>query len=97
MREKGFSPAKLGLLIGIYNNVIGTLKCAQIAEKFGVDTFVLISTDKAVRPTNVMGTTKRIAELILQAQASKKDIKTRYVMVRFGNVLDSAGSVVPEG
>jgi FlaA1/EpsC-like NDP-sugar epimerase len=80
---------------GIYNNVIGTLRCAQAAEKFCAKTFVLISTDKAVRPTNVMGTTKRIAELILQAHASKKDIKTCYVMVRFGNVLDSAGSVVP--
>ncbi|MBT4525777.1 MAG: polysaccharide biosynthesis protein [Deltaproteobacteria bacterium] len=80
---------------GIYNNVIGTMRCVQAAEKYKVESFVLISTDKAVRPTNVMGTTKRIAELILQAFAQKKGIKTRFAMVRFGNVLDSAGSVVP--
>jgi FlaA1/EpsC-like NDP-sugar epimerase len=80
---------------GVLNNVKGTLSCAKATMNCGVATFVLISTDKAVRPTNVMGTTKRIAELILQAFAHRDNVNTRFVMVRFGNVLDSAGSVVP--
>ncbi|MBU2510551.1 polysaccharide biosynthesis protein [bacterium] len=80
---------------GIFNNVKGTLSCVDAAVRCSVETFVLISTDKAVRPTNVMGTTKRIAEMILQAHSNRDGIKTRFVMVRFGNVLDSAGSVVP--
>ena len=79
---------------GVDNNVFGTLNCAQAAIDAGVKTFVLISTDKAVRPTNTMGTTKRIAELILQALASKQDA-TLFTMVRFGNVLGSSGSVIP--
>lgn len=79
---------------GIRNNVFGTLKTAQAAIDCGVETFVLISTDKAVRPTNVMGTTKRLAELICQALSSEQ-VKTRFCMVRFGNVLGSSGSVVP--
>jgi len=79
---------------GIRNNVFGTLSIAQAAMVTGVTSFVLISTDKAVRPTNVMGSTKRFAELILQAFARQKS-KTRFCMVRFGNVLGSSGSVVP--
>ncbi|HZW12875.1 MAG TPA: nucleoside-diphosphate sugar epimerase/dehydratase [Noviherbaspirillum sp.] len=79
---------------GIRNNVFGTLSIAKAAIAADVKSFVLISTDKAVRPTNVMGATKRLAELILQAFARQKP-KTRFCMVRFGNVLGSSGSVVP--
>lgn len=79
---------------GIRNNVFGTLSIAQAAVAAHVKTFVLISTDKAVRPTNIMGATKRLAELILQA-LSRQQEKTRFCMVRFGNVLGSSGSVVP--
>jgi FlaA1/EpsC-like NDP-sugar epimerase len=83
---------------GIKNNVLGTLNTAQLAAAHGVQDFVLISTDKAVRPTNVMGTSKRLAEMVLQAQAlamSEVRGKTCFSMVRFGNVLGSSGSVVP--
>ncbi|HGK6056369.1 TPA: polysaccharide biosynthesis protein [Neisseria meningitidis] len=80
---------------GIRNNIFGTLECALAATTSGVRTFVLISTDKAVRPTNTMGASKRMAELCLQALAAEPGQKTRFSMVRFGNVLGSSGSVVP--
>ncbi|MEI8657644.1 polysaccharide biosynthesis protein [Vibrio sp. Hal054] len=79
---------------GVRNNVFGTLCCARAAIRADVANFTLISTDKAVRPTNIMGTTKRMAELVLQALADT-DTKTLFTMVRFGNVLGSSGSVVP--
>jgi FlaA1/EpsC-like NDP-sugar epimerase len=93
---------------GVLNNVFGTLKTAQAAIRAGVRHFVLISTDKAVRPTNVMGSTKRLSEMVLQAlshesapvllgneSAGPQISKTRFTMVRFGNVLGSSGSVIP--
>lgn len=80
---------------GIKNNVLGTVRTAQAAAENGVSDFVLISTDKAVRPTNIMGASKRLAEMALQAMASISP-NTKFSMVRFGNVLGSSGSVVPK-
>ncbi len=84
---------------GVWNNVFGTLRIVESACKYGVETFVLISTDKAVRPTNIMGCSKRIAELVVQAKALELtrlgNTITKLSIVRFGNVLGSSGSVVP--
>ena len=82
--------------VGIKNNVFGTVCVAHSAIRNGVSDFVLISTDKAVRPTNLMGASKRLAEMVLQALSAKKNISTNFSIVRFGNVLDSSGSVVPK-
>ena len=81
-------------IAGLKNNVLGTLNMALEAERAGVRRFILVSTDKAVRPTNVMGASKRVAELVLQALAARGS-QTLFAMVRFGNVLGSSGSVVP--
>jgi UDP-N-acetylglucosamine 4,6-dehydratase len=81
-------------LVGIENNVFGTLAVARAAFDAGLTRFTMISTDKAVRPTSVMGASKRVAELVVQALANHQDCSTRFAIVRFGNVLDSSGSVV---
>jgi FlaA1/EpsC-like NDP-sugar epimerase len=89
---------EFNMVEGVRNNVFGTWHTAEAAVKAKVELFVLISTDKAVRPTNVMGTTKRLAELVLQGMAQRtqqSEGNTRFCMVRFGNVLGSSGSVVP--
>ena len=95
------------IIAGAYNNIMGTLTIAQQAIKFGIKNFVLISSDKAVRPTNIMGASKRMAEMICQALAAEKTPQlltnekvnylnqTRFSIVRFGNVLGSSGSVIP--
>jgi len=82
-------------LEAVSNNVLGTYRATQAAINTGVETFVLISTDKAVRPTNTMGASKRFAEMILQGVSRHRELNTRFTMVRFGNVLDSSGSVIP--
>jgi len=85
---------EFNVIEGVRNNVLGSLNAARAAAETGVDTFVLVSTDKAVRPVNIMGASKRMAELVLQALADEGQ-RTRFVIVRFGNVIGSSGSVVP--
>ncbi len=97
---KHVSMVEMNTVQSIENNIFGTLSCTEVAINEGVETFVLVSTDKAVRPTNVMGATKRFSEMILQALAEDQRLKeskkkTRIVIVRFGNVIDSSGSAVP--
>jgi len=79
----------------ILNNIGGTRNVVNTALAFGVERFVMVSTDKAVRPTNIMGTTKRVAELLVQGQNCDDRVSTRFITVRFGNVVGSVGSVVP--
>jgi FlaA1/EpsC-like NDP-sugar epimerase len=79
----------------IENNIVGTLNLTEIVKKFNVKQFVFVSTDKAVRPANVMGASKRISEMIVQSRSKDNACKTRFISVRFGNVLGSVGSVVP--
>ncbi|KIN62721.1 Nucleotide sugar epimerase/dehydratase [Sulfitobacter noctilucicola] len=81
-------------IVGVWNNVVGTQVVADAAQAAGVERFILVSTDKAVRPTNVMGASKRLAELVVQDLQTRSE-KTRFSMVRFGNVLGSSGSVIP--
>jgi FlaA1/EpsC-like NDP-sugar epimerase len=82
-------------LASIRNNVTGTRVCAELAAEFGVERFVLISTDKAVNPKTVMGQSKALCEWVVESLGHRRDIKTRFVAVRFGNVLNSSGSVIP--
>ena len=84
---------EMNIVSGTYNNVIGTYNVARVADELEVESMVLVSTDKAVRPTNIMGASKGMSELILQSFSNKS--VCCFSMVRFGNVLDSAGSVVP--
>jgi FlaA1/EpsC-like NDP-sugar epimerase len=85
---------ELNPIVGLKNNTLGTRIVAEAARDHGVERFVLVSTDKAVRPTNIMGASKRLAELVLQSLAAEPQTRTVFTMVRFGNVLDSSGSVV---
>ncbi|MCF8068749.1 MAG: polysaccharide biosynthesis protein [Desulfobacterales bacterium] len=79
----------------ILNNILGTSNLAKVSQKYDVKRFVFVSTDKAVRPTNVMGASKRVSEMLIQGKNAKKEFNTRFMIVRFGNVVGSVGSVVP--
>ena len=84
-------------IVGLYNNIISTLFLAKLSIKYDVKKFILISSDKAVRPSNIMGVSKRISELIIQRLSLEKELNhsTYFSIVRFGNVIGSSGSVVP--
>ncbi|HEY2355169.1 MAG TPA: nucleoside-diphosphate sugar epimerase/dehydratase [Gaiellaceae bacterium] len=82
-------------LASVRNNVVGTRVCAELSAEFGVERFVMISTDKAVNPKTVMGQSKAICEWVVESLGHRHDVKTRFVAVRFGNVLNSSGSVIP--
>ena len=82
-------------LASVRNNVVGTRICAELAAEFGVERFVLISTDKAVNPKTVMGQSKALCEWVVESLGHRRDVPTRFVAVRFGNVLNSSGSVIP--
>ncbi len=92
---KHVSLVEQNIVEGIKNNVFGTINVLKSSISSKVSTFVLISTDKAVKPTNIMGATKRLSEIYLQALSQKSNSKTNFTIVRFGNVLDSSGSVIP--
>ncbi len=77
------------------NNIIGTLNMIEISSRFDIDRFVFVSTDKAVRPANVMGASKRVAEMLVQSRKTEGECRTRFMIVRFGNVVGSVGSVIP--
>ena len=79
----------------VENNILGTERLIKVVQQHGCDRFVFVSTDKAVRPTNVMGASKRVAEMLIQCQGSNPNIQTKFAVVRFGNVVGSVGSVVP--
>jgi FlaA1/EpsC-like NDP-sugar epimerase len=79
----------------VENNILGTERLIKVVQKHGCDRFVFVSTDKAVRPTNVMGASKRVAEMLIQCQGSNSNIPIKFAVVRFGNVVGSVGSVVP--
>ena len=93
---KHVSLVEYNIAEAVKNNVFGTLNVAESALAAGASKFILISTDKAVRPTNVMGATKRLAEMLIQALEERSDSSIQFSMVRFGNVLASSGSVVPK-
>ena len=87
---------ELNVVEGVYNNIIGTLNCINISKKEKIDSLVMVSTDKAVRPSNLMGASKRFSEMLMQSiSLENQDVHTKFISVRFGNVLGSSGSVVP--
>lgn len=86
---------EFNIFAGIKNNILGTLNIVNLFKKYDCEKFILVSTDKAVRPKNIMGATKRVGELIVQAYAAEESKNKKYSIVRFGNVLNSSGSVIP--
>ena len=87
---------ELNVVEGVYNNIIGTLNCINVSKKEKIDSLVMVSTDKAVRPSNLMGASKRFSEMLMQSIGlENQDVHTKFISVRFGNVLGSSGSVIP--